>query len=333
MREAGGRAPSPVLTVLSVPDGAGAGREDATSSSHQLGAHRRCVPRPSRRAGEGSKSLGETGWTARSGAWDYTGRGSPEMRRGWGPRCLALSFALLAQLTLPGDGNEGSITGSCPCDEVISSGSPLKAGPMGHLRKHVKVYHRCASYVRFQLPFRSVCGGSKDQWVQELMSCFDRRECGHAHFRKVPPQEHLPPPRTLIADPTEEAPSDMGSPGQMYLPPTLKSTQQPTIPARVPSLDKQLTHTSETTTSTASHSLGVGPGVGENQKQLKENVAGPSAMVPVLCLLAIVFVLTGALLYVLCKRRRQLLQYSPDLQLHYAPVAPDSTAGAKNGSL
>lgn len=163
--------------------------------------------------------------------------------------------------------------------------------------------------VPFSLPTSSLCPLSPDA------SILASPECGHAHFRKVPPQEHLPPPRTLIADPTEEAPSDMGSPGQMYLPPTLKSTQQPTIPARVPHfmvlLDKQLTHTSETTTSTASHSLGVGPGVGENQKQLKENVAGPSAMVPVLCLLAIVFVLTGALLYVLCKRRRQLLQYSP----------------------
>ncbi|KAK2496236.1 hypothetical protein MC885_007347 [Smutsia gigantea] len=255
------------------------------------------------------------------------------MRRVWGPRCLALSFVLLAQLTLPGNGNEGSVTGSCPCDEVISSGSPLKVGLMGHLRKHAKVYHRCTSYVRFQLLFRSVCGGSKDQWVQELISCFDRKECGHAHFRKVAPQEHLPPPRTQIADPTEKAPSDMGSPVQTYTPPTLKSTQQPTIPAEVPSLDKQLTHTSETTTSTASHSLGVGPGVGENQKQLEENVAGPSATVQVLSLLAIVFVLTGALLYVLWKRRRrQLLQYSPDLQLHYTPMAPDSTTGARNGS-
>lgn len=36
---------------------------------------------------------------------------------------------------------------------------------------------------RFQLPFRSVCGGSKDQWVQELMSCFDRRG---EHFPSPP---------------------------------------------------------------------------------------------------------------------------------------------------
>lgn len=78
-------------------------------------------------------------------------------------------------------------------------------------------------------------------------------------------------------------------------------------------LDKKLTHAHETTTSSVGHSLEAGPEAGENQKQLEENVGPTSVVVPVLSLLVIVFILTGVLLYVLCKRRRrQSLQYSQD---------------------
>lgn len=90
----------------------------------------------------------------------------------------------------------------------------------------------------------------------------------------------------------------MGIPAETYLPPTLQSTQQPTLPVGVLSLDKNLTHANETTTSSVGHSLEVG----ENQKQMDENV-GPTAktsvMVPVLSLLGIVFILTVVIFYLL----------------------------------
>lgn len=92
-------------------------------------------------------------------------------------------------------------------------------------------------------------------------------------------------------------------------------------------MDKKLIHTSETTTSSVGPSLEAGPEAGEN-KRLEENVGptgGTPAMVPVLSLLAISFILTAALFYVLCKgKSKKSLQCSPDLQLQYTPVAPNS---------
>lgn len=128
-------------------------------------------------------------------------------------------------------------------------------------------------------------------------------------------QEQLPSPSTHAPKPTERAPSDMGTPAQPYLPPILlQYTQQPTLPAGVLPLNKNLTHANETTISSVGHNLEAGHEAGANQKQLKENVgatAQTSAMVPVLSLLSIVFLLTGVLLFVLCKRRKQSLQRSP----------------------
>uniref|UniRef100_A0A8C7C1Y0 C-X-C motif chemokine 16 n=1 Tax=Neovison vison TaxID=452646 RepID=A0A8C7C1Y0_NEOVI len=71
----------------------------------------------------------------------------------------------------PGHGNEGSVIGSCYCHRRISSHSPPKGEVMAHFRKHLRAYDRCNFYIRFQLHSRSVCGGSKDTWVQELVSC------------------------------------------------------------------------------------------------------------------------------------------------------------------
>lgn len=234
-----------------------------------------------------------------------------------------LPFLLLAWLTLLGYGNEGSSTGSCYCNK--SYGTPA-VHIIEHLRNHLKGYVRCTSYVRFHLPSRTVCGGSKEQWVIELVSCFDLRECGRGYYRRVVHREHLRPPSTQVPELTKSSPSDVGTPVQRYLPPILlQSTQQPTLPAGELSLDKKLTHANETSTSSVGNSLEAG----ENQKQMKENM-GPTAeisvMVPVLSLLAIVFILIGVLLYVLCKRRKQSLQYTPDLQFHYIPVTPDSNA-------
>ncbi|XP_039725552.1 C-X-C motif chemokine 16 [Pteropus medius] len=245
------------------------------------------------------------------------------MWKDWRPQSLMLPFLLLAWLTLLGYGNEGSSTGSCYCS--ISYFDTPAVHIIEHLRNQLKVYDRCTSYVRFHLRSRTVCGGSKEQWVIELVSCFDLGECGHGYSRRVVHREHLRPPSTQVPELTKSSPSDVGTPVQRYLPPILlQSTQQPTLPAGELSLDKKLTHANETSTSSVGSSLEAG----ENQKQMKENM-GPTAeisvMVPVLSLLAIVFILIGVLLYVLFKRK-QSLQYPPDLQFHYIPVTPDSNA-------
>ncbi|XP_046533663.1 C-X-C motif chemokine 16 [Equus quagga] len=247
------------------------------------------------------------------------------MRRRRGPLPFEL-LLLLALLTLQGDGNEGSIAGSCRCNTRFPSDSPPTVHIMKHFRKQLRGYDRCGSYVRFQLHSRSVCGGSKDQWVHELISCFDRKECGRGNLGRVAHREHLPPPSTQAPEPTERASSDVVTPAQTYLPSTLQPIQQSTRPAATPSLDKSLIHANETTASTLGHSLVSAPEAGENQKQLKEHVGsaiGTSVTVAVPSLLAIVFFLTGVLLYVLCKKREKTLRPSPDLQAHYERVAPD----------
>ncbi|XP_003416785.1 C-X-C motif chemokine 16 [Loxodonta africana] len=218
---------------------------------------------------------------------------------------------LIAGLTLPGDGNEGSVTGSCYCDRLISTPTMEQKE---HFRKHLKGYTCCRLFVRFELHSRTVCGGSTKPWVLHLMSCFDSGECGRPLWESQARQKHLPPLRTQVPEPTDEAPSDLGTPALTYLPSTLQSTQQPSLP------DRGLTYSSEATT--------LGVEAGENQKQLEDNVGPPggmSAMVPVLSLLAVTFILIAVLLYVLCKRRREQSRlYYPDLQFHYKPVAPDS---------
>ncbi|XP_066877080.1 C-X-C motif chemokine 16 isoform X2 [Kogia breviceps] len=251
------------------------------------------------------------------------------MMLGWELRFPFL-LLFLARHTPPGDGNEGSIAGSCPCNRRISSHSPPNDQYMGHLRKYLKAYQHCSNYVRFQLSLGNVCGGSSDGWVQELMRCFDREECGRAHARSVARQGHVPPRSTQVPEPTEKTPSATGTPAQKYLPSTQQPTQRPTPPEEAPSLDRKLIHTNETNAYTLGHRLGARPGARGNQKQLEENVApaaGTSAMVLVLSLLGIVFLLTGALLYMLCrKRREQSLQCPPDLHRHYVHVAADTNA-------
>ncbi|XP_054565047.1 C-X-C motif chemokine 16 isoform X2 [Eptesicus fuscus] len=238
-------------------------------------------------------------------------------------------------------GNEGSRAGSCYCDRKFLPDSPPTIKAMERFREHLTDHVPCDGFVRFQItsPLRSwsVCGGSKDPWVTELKNCFDRRECGHAYSGRVVQQEHSPAPSIQIPKSTEGAPAVTDIPAQTYLPLTLRSTQQPTLPVGTLSWDKKHIHAHETTTSAVGHSLETGPEAGANQKQLEKN-GGPTAgiriLMPVLVLLVIVFVLTGVLLYLMCKRRsKQSPQYSPDLQLQYIPVAPYSNTWAKNGSL
>ncbi|KAF6093195.1 C-X-C motif chemokine ligand 16 [Phyllostomus discolor] len=245
------------------------------------------------------------------------------MRRAWRPQFLGL-LLLLAALTLPGSGNEGSSAGSCHCDITFPSNNPPTDKQMTHFRKQLKHHTQCTFFVRFHLPRRTVCGGSSDPWVTELISCIKRQECGHPYSGGMAHQDHLPPPGSQVPKSAERTLAVTGISAQTYLPPTLQSTPQPTHPGGILFVDKKLIHTSETTTSSAGHSLEAG----ENKKRLEENMGptgGTPAMVPVLSLLAISFILTAALFYVLCKgKSKKSLQCSPDLQLQYTPVAPDS---------
>ncbi|KAM5309961.1 C-X-C motif chemokine 16 [Glossophaga mutica] len=237
------------------------------------------------------------------------------MRRAWGPQFLGLFLLLLAVLTLPGDGNEGSSAGSCHCDKRFPSNHRPTDQQMKHLLKQLKKHNQCTNFVRFHLPRGTVCGGSKDPWVIELIRCFDHKECEHAYSGEVAHQEHLPPLSSQVPGSAERAPATTGNSAHTYLPPTWQSTKQPTRPGGTQFLDKKLIHASGTTTSSVGHTLEAG----ENKKRLEENVgptAGTPAVVPVLSLLAIIFILTAAFLYVLCKQRsKKSLQYSPDLQL------------------
>lgn len=236
-----------------------------------------------------------------------------------------LSLLMLACLTPPGDANEGSVTGSCPCGRTFKSSSPPRDKLLDHLRKYLREYKRCQSYVRFQLqqPWMTVCGGSRDPWVLELVSCVDGGGCGYDHWKSSFHQVHPLPRSTLIPEPTVGAPPDLSSPAWIL------STQQPTLPPGATSLDTELTHHSESTTRTAYYSLrsGSGSNAKQHEKKEQEGEVGASAVVPVLSLLATVFFLTGLLLYVLCKRRAQpQQQHTPDLQLHYTSVTQDSNA-------
>ncbi|KAK1331570.1 hypothetical protein QTO34_009527 [Cnephaeus nilssonii] len=197
------------------------------------------------------------------------------MRWGWGPRCLALRLLLLAQLTEPGHGNEGSRAGSCYCNRKFLPDSPPTIKDMERFREHLTNHVPCTGgFVRFQLKFPlrswSVCGGSKDPWVTELKNCFDRRECGHAYSGRVVQQEHSPPPSIQIPKSTEGAPAVTDIPAQTYLPLTLRSTQQPTLPVGTLSLDKKPIHAHETTTSAVDHSLETGPKLGPTRSSWKK---------------------------------------------------------------
>lgn len=239
------------------------------------------------------------------------------MRRGFGPLALALFLFWLALLTLPGDGNQGSVAGSCSCDRTIPSGTQIPPGTLNHIRKHLRAFHRCPFYIRFQLQSRSVCGGSKDQWVRELVNCFEHKECGIGHGQSFHHQKHLPQASTGTPEATEGTPPDTSTPAQT------QSTQQSTLPSGAPSLNQELTRPWETTILPSGYGLEARPEAEANEKQQKEPGAGAStaALVPVLSLLAIIFLLVAAMVYMLCKRRGTQ-QSSADLQLCYTPVEP-----------
>lgn len=259
------------------------------------------------------------------------------MRQSFGPLSLALFLFLLALLTQPGDGNQGSAIGSCSCGRTIASGTPVPAATLTHIRKHLKAYDHCPFLIRFHLKSTSVCGRSQDQWVRELISCFEKKECGNGHRKSLHHQDHLPHASTWIPVATEGTPPDTSTPAQ------IQSTQQSTFPSGALSLNKELTHHSETPALTSSYEttalpsgydLEARPEAKANKKQQEdkeqkekpESSAGTPAAVAVLSLLVIVFLLIAVMVYMLCNRKRVRQQSSADLQLHYAPVSQDSRA-------
>ncbi|XP_040856462.1 C-X-C motif chemokine 16-like [Ochotona curzoniae] len=223
---------------------------------------------------------------------------------------LLLLLLLLNERIRPGYTNEGSVAGSCSCDERISSGSPPSPGLMDHLQKHLRAYQSCTGYIRFQLRRRSVCGGKQDDWVQDLLRCFRLQECGHAHRKDLAQYQHFPPDNTQIQESPDEAPARVHTTAHTNPATTLQSTQIPGVPGN------------ETTTVPGNHSVGAGPEAQEDQKHLEESLgpaARTTATVPVLSLLAITLLLAGVLTYVLCKRKRKkLLQGTPGV--HYVSV-------------
>lgn len=233
---------------------------------------------------------------------------------------LALFLFLFALLTLPGDGNQGSVAGSCSCDRTILSGTQIPPAALNHMRKYLKAFHRCQFFIRFQLQSRSVCGGSQDQWVRELVNCFEHKHCGIGHGQSFHHQKHVPQASTQIPEATEGKPPDTSTAAQF------QSTQQSTLPSGAPSLNKELTRHWETTTLPSGYGLEARPEAEANEKQHKQQKepgagAGTPALVPVLSLLAIVFFLVAAMVCVLCNRR-VTRQNSSGLQLCYTPVEP-----------
>lgn len=233
---------------------------------------------------------------------------------------LALFLFLFALLTLPGDGNQGSVAGSCSCDHIIPSGTQIPPPTLNHMRKHLKTFHRCQFFIRFQLQFKSVCGGSQAQWVHELVNCFEHKQCGIGHGQSFHHQKHVPQASTRIPEATEGKPPDTSTAVQF------QSTQQSTFPSGAPSLNKELTRHWETTILPSGYGLEARPEAEANEKQHKQQKepgagAGTQALVPVLSLLAIIFFLVAAMVCVLCNRR-VTRQSSSGLQLYYTPVEP-----------
>ncbi|KAL1778917.1 C-X-C motif chemokine 16 [Sigmodon hispidus] len=259
------------------------------------------------------------------------------MRQGFLSPPLVLTLFLLVLQTLPGDGNQGSATGSCSCNEIPHGVTPPPS-TLDHIRKHLRTHDHCRHFIRFHLRLQSVCGEAGQQWVRELVSCFDNKECGNGHGKNSHHhQKHLPHASTQMPMATARTHPDTSTFAQ------IRSTQQSTFPSEARSLNRELTHPSESTALTSGYQntaftsgydLEARPEAGANKKQQENEQqkekpgasAGTAPLVPVLSLLAIVFLLTAAMVYVLCNRRRHQQCSSADVQLRYALVNPDSGA-------
>lgn len=260
------------------------------------------------------------------------------MRRDFGSLPLAF-FLFLALRILPGDGNQGSVAGSCSCDRTIPSGTQVPQPTLDHIRKYLKAFHRCPFFIRFHLQSKSVCGGSQEQWVRELVNCFELKECGTGHGKSSHHQKHLLQASTRTPEATEGTPpytstpaqtseATKGTPPDTSTPAQIQSTQQSTLPSGALSLNKNLTRHWEPTILPSGYGVKARSEAEANEKQQDDKQqkeagagAGTAALVPVLSLLAIVFFLVAAMFYVVC-HRRETRQSSSDLQLYYTLVEP-----------
>lgn len=197
----------------------------------------------------------------------------------------------------------------------------MQPAALAQIRRKLESLTRCPFFIRFQLQSGTrVCGGSREPWVRDLVSCLERHECGNGGGKSSHHREHSPHASTRVPKATEGLPPDTSTPAQT------QRTQQGPPPSGAPSLTSSpTTHHPETTTVTSAYALEAASEAKAKEKQQDKqqekpaSVTGTAALVPVLSLLAIVFLLTAALLYVLCKRR-VTRQRPADGQLHYEPV-------------
>ncbi|XP_072497393.1 C-X-C motif chemokine 16 isoform X2 [Notamacropus eugenii] len=203
-----------------------------------------------------------------------------------------VSLVLFLKLIQGVIGNQGSIAGSCPCDSKLPD-SPSPA-LWQLLTTNLQGYESCHKYIRFHLPRKTLCSSFKNTWGQRLRTCFDNHECGIAKTYK----------------------SGYQGTQDNYLTTTIQSLTGlnrllPFTTTEPSSQTNQSTNTQSRemgnrylndTTSAPLENSSMANMKGEAKKGQMDQM-GTSATIPILCLLGIVFGLTGVLAYVWCRKQ------------------------------
>ncbi|XP_043859276.1 C-X-C motif chemokine 16 [Dromiciops gliroides] len=149
---------------------------------------------------------------------------------------------------------------------------------------------------RFHLPRRTLCSSSKNAWVQNLKTCFDNHECGIARtYQSAKQGTHNDYPTTRIQGPKPTV-LDHSPPFTTTNPLSQNNQSTSTQPRRM-----RNTYLNNTTSAPAENSSIVNLKWEAEKGQV--NQLGNSATISVLCLLGVVFVLTGVVAYFLCRKR------------------------------
>ncbi|XP_007483296.1 C-X-C motif chemokine 16 isoform X2 [Monodelphis domestica] len=226
-----------------------------------------------------------------SGRTDLAITGQRSMRGSW---ALCVFFSLTTLQTVVG--NQGSILGSCPCDQKLTES--LDSTLWKLLTTYLRGYEHCRNYIRFRLPRRNLCASPQNTWVQELKSCFDNHECGFSRIDQTAnqiKQDDYTTTRTQGSKP----------PGLDHLPPftpTTHPSSQPNWSTRTQPRGMRDRYFSDTTSAPPENTSIINLKWRVEKGPVEQ--LGTSPIIPVLCLLAIVFVLTVALVCVLCLKRR-----------------------------
>ncbi|XP_074167801.1 C-X-C motif chemokine 16 [Sminthopsis crassicaudata] len=207
-----------------------------------------------------------------------------QSRRGSWRLCVFLFLTLIQIVT----GNQGSIVGSCPCDLKLS-GSPTTT-QWQLLTTKLQRYEKCHNYIRFRLPRITLCSSSENPWVQKLRTCFDNHECGLARiYQSVNqgPQDDYP--TTSIQGPnlTEMDHSLSFTTTDPFSQTNLSTRTQP----------KRMRN--DSTSALLENSI---KNLKWAAKKGQVEQLSTSAIIAILCLLVIVFVLTGVLAYFWCRK-------------------------------